>query len=89
MNDLGTELDQLTFEERELIQKIEVCEGCISAVFDYILENGDPTAVQIGEYILSSIHTIDKDLQTELLHIRLEKSFLESKIKLMNTAMSN
>jgi len=83
MDDLRNAYEELVVEEDELIQKIGICEGCVSVIFDYILSNGD-TGVQVGESILSAVHTIDKDLQTELLHIRLEKGILANRIKLGN-----
>ncbi|GKU77767.1 hypothetical protein [Paenibacillus sp. L3-i20] len=74
--------EQLVAEEEELLQNIEICEGCISVVFQYISGKEDP---QIGESILTAIHTIEKDLQTELLHLKLEKSLLANKIKLLKS----
>lgn len=80
MDDLREKYEQLVLEEDELIQKIGVCEGCISMILEYIPNNSDAD-VQIGESIVSAVHTIEKDLQTELLQVRLEKGILANKIK--------
>ncbi|TCZ78412.1 hypothetical protein E0485_07880 [Paenibacillus albiflavus] len=87
MNEYRNKYEQLELEEDELIQKIGLCEGSISMIVDYIASNGDK-GIHIGESIISAVHTIEKDLQTELLHIRLEKSFMANKMKLLNAENS-
>ncbi|REK77704.1 hypothetical protein [Paenibacillus paeoniae] len=71
--------ERLVEEEDELLNKIEICEGCIAGIFEYLVSKKD---THIGESILTAVHTIVKDLQTELLHLRLEKSLLADRIKL-------
>jgi hypothetical protein len=84
LNECRNKYEQLELEEDELIQKIGLCEGSISMIVDYMANNGDK-GIQIGESIITAVHTIEKDLHTELLHIRLEKGFLANKMKLLNT----
>lgn len=67
-------------EEDELYRGIQVCEECTDHVLDYIAEKAESTHISTAESILSSIHVIMKDLQTELLHLRIEKSILTREI---------
>lgn len=83
MDDLREKYDQLVLEEDQLIQKIGVCEGSITAILEYITNKCDSINALIVEDIISSVHTIEKDLQTELLHLKLEKGLLANRIKYM------
>ncbi|MFF2888556.1 hypothetical protein [Paenibacillus sp. NPDC057967] len=79
MVELMTVYERLVEEEDELLNKLEICEGCIACIFEYLVSKKD---VHIGESVLTAVHTIAKDLQTELLHLRLEKGLLADRIKL-------
>ncbi|MNP66891.1 hypothetical protein D3C76_1626520 [compost metagenome] len=63
-------------EEDELYKGIQVCEECTEHVLDCIAERAGSIHILTAEAILSAIHVIMEDLQTELLHLRIEKSIL-------------
>ncbi len=70
-------------EEDELYMGIHVCEECIDHLLDLISEKAEDVHLPTAEAILSAVQVITKDLQTELLHLRIEKSLLTRKISRM------
>lgn len=73
--------DQFAAEENVLIQRIGVCKEFIEVLLKYISGKSDPIHILTAEDIVNAVHAMSQDLDTELLHVRLEKSLLESKIK--------
>lgn len=71
-------IELLIAEEEALQEKINTCEICVSAVLDAIVERQGDIHILTAEGILSSIHTISTDFQTELLHLKLEKIIVAS-----------
>jgi hypothetical protein len=63
-------------EEDELYMGIHVCEECTDHLLDLISEQTEAIHLPTAEAILSAVQVIMKDLQTELLHLRIEKSML-------------
>ncbi|MBP1991886.1 hypothetical protein [Paenibacillus eucommiae] len=81
MDDVMVTYENLALEEDTLVQRIRVCEDCVSVILDYISNKNDSTHILTVEDIVSAIHVIEQDLQTELLHLKLEKGVLANKIK--------
>lgn len=75
---LSDKIGLLIAEEETLQEKINTCELCVSAVLDAIVAAQGKIHILTAEGILSSIHTISADLQTELLHLKLEKIIVAS-----------
>lgn len=67
-------------EEDALYKGIQVCEECMDSILDCIAEKAESIHMLTAEAILSAVHVIMKDLQTELLHLRIEKSILTREI---------
>lgn len=81
-SDTVDKYEQLVLEEDTLIQRIATCEECINAILAYILKNCQSVHLLTAEDIVNAVHLIGKDLQTELLHLRLEKSILAGKMEM-------
>lgn len=81
-SDTVDKYEQLVLEEDILIQRIATCEECINAILAYILKNCQSVHLLTAEDIVNAVHLIGKDLQTELLHLRLEKSILAGKMEM-------
>ncbi|WP_409342857.1 hypothetical protein [Paenibacillus sp. MBLB4367] len=81
-SDMVNKYEQLVLEEDILIQRIATCEECVNAILAYILKNSQSIHLITAEDIINAVHLIGKDLQTELLHLRLEKSILAGKMEL-------
>ncbi|MEW9701947.1 hypothetical protein [Paenibacillus sp. SI8] len=64
-----------------MIQRINVCKEFIDVILSYISDKADSTHMLTIEDIVTAVHTIGQDLETELLHLRLEKVFLENKMR--------
>ncbi|KZE71695.1 hypothetical protein AV654_05685 [Paenibacillus elgii] len=79
-NEFADKYEHLLVEERELTQKIATCEQCVTAVLGCIEQHSDSIHLHTVEDVVGLIHTISSDLQTELLHLRLEKSVMTSKL---------
>ncbi|WP_240421989.1 hypothetical protein [Paenibacillus periandrae] len=73
--------DQFLVEENVLIQRIGVCKEFIEVLLKYISGKSDSIRILTAEDIVNAVHAMSQDLDTELLHVRLEKSLLENKIK--------
>lgn len=84
MENVIAKYEKIALEERTLNQRIATCRDCISILLDYISINADSIHILTVEEIVSAIHAISQDLDTELLHLRLEKGRLEYKIKCRN-----
>lgn len=67
-------------EEDELYMGIHVCEECTDHLLDLISEQTEAVHIPTAEAILSAVQVIMRDLQTELLHLRIEKSRLTREI---------
>ncbi|PUA37102.1 hypothetical protein C8Z91_21890 [Paenibacillus elgii] len=70
--------DRLDAEERELMQQIETYEACTMAVLSMTGEQRMSIHKLAVEDIVSILHRITLDLQTELLYVRLEKALCQS-----------
>ncbi len=81
VQDIVIKYDEFVAEENVLIQRIGVCKEFIEVILKYISDKADSIHILTAEDIVTAVHTMGQDLDTELLHIRLEKSFLENKIK--------
>ncbi|TXK83548.1 hypothetical protein [Paenibacillus sp. N3.4] len=81
MNDILAKYNEAIKEEQILIQRINVCKEFIDVILTYISEKADSIHLLTAEDIVTSVHTIGQDLDTELLHLRLEKGILDNKLK--------
>ncbi|NQX69855.1 hypothetical protein HQN90_27350 [Paenibacillus alba] len=81
MNDILAKYNETIKEEQILIQRINVCKEFIEVILTYISEKADSIHLLTAEDIVTSVHTIGQDLDTELLHLRLEKGILDNKLK--------
>jgi len=79
MTEVSQVYENLVLEEDELVTKIQLCEGCQWTILEYLIQHGE-LGREIGEEITTTIHTIEQDLRTELLHLRLEKGFLAAQM---------
>lgn len=70
--------NQFTLEENVLAQRIYTCTEITSTLLYLFYKNGQRLHGETVEEILMSIHQIEQDLQTELLHIRIEKTIATS-----------
>jgi hypothetical protein len=64
-------MNNLKVEEQTLIQQINTSEACLMAVLDVVSGGDIEVHKLIVEDILTAIHRIKYELQTELLHVRL------------------
>jgi len=86
MTETAANYEQLVLEEDELVAKIRLCEECQWSLLELISRHGD-MGREIGEEIVATVHTIEQDLRTELLHLRLEKGIVgEGMRRLSNQA---
>lgn len=69
---------QFTLEENVLAQRIYTCTEITSTLLYLFYKNGPRLRGETVEEILMSIHQIELDLQTELLHTRIEKTIATS-----------
>lgn len=83
MEQLLHKYESVVEEEQILNERIRACNECVEIILDFIEKRADQIHVLTAEDIVSAAHTIGKDLQTELLHIRLEKGILLNKINKM------
>lgn len=70
--------DQFALEENVLAQRIYTCTEITSTLLYLFYKNGQRLHGETVEEILISIHQIEQDLQTELLHTRIEKTIATS-----------
>ena len=81
LSDLLTKYEEAIQEENILIQRIGFCKEIINVILEYISHKADAIHLPTAEDIVSVIHTMGQDLDTELLHLQLEMGVLERKIK--------
>ncbi|MDB5056300.1 MAG: hypothetical protein JWM44_4350 [Bacilli bacterium] len=81
MNDLAAKYDELSAKEQEFLKQIGTAELCITAIIDYIFRYGDLINKLTAEDILIAVHQIEIELRIEMLHLRLEKSFVACELK--------
>ncbi|KZE73142.1 hypothetical protein AV654_32935 [Paenibacillus elgii] len=77
MNMKVTLMNRLDAEERELMQQIQTYEACTMAVLNRVNDQIRPLHKFAVEDIVSSLHRMTIELQTELLHLRLEKALCQ------------
>lgn len=66
--------EQFIHEEDQLVKRINASNEIIATILDLMYKKGQSLHTLTVEDILMSVHRIQQDLQTELLHIRLEKT---------------
>jgi len=71
--------EQFVTEENQLCRRIETLDIMQSYILQTVHKHGPELDTLTVEDVLMSIHRIQQDLQTELIHIRLEKSVLSHK----------
>ncbi|WP_063857995.1 hypothetical protein [Paenibacillus sp. A3] len=77
MNMKLTLINRLDAEEQELMQQIQTYEACTMAVLNMATDQVRPLHKFAVEDIVSSLHRMTVELQTELLHLRLEKALCQ------------
>ncbi|MCY9660977.1 hypothetical protein P5G65_29080 [Paenibacillus chondroitinus] len=82
MQEVQTKYEQALQEEDTLTQRISLCKEFIDIILEYISHKADSIHILTAEEIVTAVHTIGQDLETELLHLRLEKRMLENKLRL-------
>jgi hypothetical protein len=80
MSETTEQYEQLVDEEEELIAKIRLCEECQWTVLELVGRHGEKGR-EIGEEIMKTVLTIEQDLRTELIHLRLEKGMLAERLR--------
>lgn len=80
MNNLQRKYENLLEEERMLTERIGSCEECVETILDYIAKKANTIHVLTAEEIVSALHNMGKDLRTELLHVKLERSIVSNKL---------
>ncbi|MGG1518221.1 hypothetical protein ABE504_22575 [Paenibacillus oryzisoli] len=81
MHPIQTQLETTLQEEAVLIQKIGLCQDFIDVLLAYISHSAHAIPILTAEDILTSVHNVAQDLETELLHVRLEKGILDNKLR--------
>jgi len=81
MYDLLTQYKEAIQEEHTLMQRIGLCKEIIDVILEYISSRADAIHMPTAVDIVTTIHTMGQDLDTELLHLQLEMYVLERKIK--------
>lgn len=71
--------EKLVLEEDRLVKRISTLERIISVILNLIYKEGDSLDLKTIEESINSLHTVLQDLNTELLHVRLEKSLVTHK----------
>ncbi|SCW63578.1 hypothetical protein SAMN04487970_102264 [Paenibacillus tianmuensis] len=74
MNMKGSLIDRLDAEEEELMRQIQTYEACTMAVLNMTSDQTRLFHKFVLEDIVSNLHRMTMELQTELLHLRLEKT---------------
>lgn len=59
--------------------QIESCEECVKVILEHIAKKADTIHVLTAEEMVSALHNMGKDLRTELLHVKLERSIVSNK----------
>jgi hypothetical protein len=86
MNDEKIKYEHLLVEEDTLQQRIKVCDEGLTLLIEYISTTAESIHLLTAEDILSFIHKMQQDLQTELFHLRLEKAIWANKLIVSNSA---
>ncbi|NQX68634.1 hypothetical protein HQN90_21130 [Paenibacillus alba] len=86
MQEVQTKYEEALKEETILTQRISLCKEFIDIILEYICHNADSIHILTAENILTAVHTIGQDLDTELLHLKLEKGILENKMRNLDKA---
>ncbi|WP_211748442.1 hypothetical protein [Paenibacillus sp. Marseille-Q4541] len=80
MDELTLNYHHLDEEEEALLKRMDLCNECIDILIEFISGKGDSIDFVTAEDIVTSIHQMNIDLSTELLHVRLEKGALRYKV---------
>ncbi len=80
MHPIQTQYQSTIQEEATLTQRITLCKVSIDILLEYISHHADSIHILTAEDIVTTIHTMAQDLDTELLHVRFEKGILENKL---------
>lgn len=72
---------QFVSDEDQLVRRISTCDEITATIIDLMYQQGDAFHSSTVEEILMAIHRVQQDLQTELLHTRLEKAVVAYKQK--------
>jgi hypothetical protein len=70
---------QFVLEEDQLVKRIHTCEQIMGTICSLVYKECQELHSLTVEDVLMSIHRIQQDLQTELLHLRLEKAVVSFK----------
>ncbi|GMX62806.1 hypothetical protein Elgi_26130 [Paenibacillus elgii] len=81
MEALSVKYDHLLQEEETLVLRIKTCEECVLNLLQTIGGNADSLHLLTIEDMLSAVQQISYDLQTELLHLRMEKYILSHRLQ--------
>lgn len=81
MNDLLIKYEEAIQEEDRLIQRIGFCKEMIDVILELISNHANSIHMPTAENIVTVIHTMGQDLDTELLHLQFVMGMLESQIK--------
>ena len=76
MYDLLTQYEEAIQEEQTLMQRIGLCKEIIDVILEYISSKADVIHLPTAEDIVTMIHTMGHDLDTELLQLQLEMCVL-------------
>lgn len=71
--------EEFVTEENQLCRRIETLDIIQSYILHTVHKHGPELDTLTVEDVLMSIHRMQQDLQTELIHVRLEKSVLSHK----------
>ncbi|GFZ87041.1 hypothetical protein GCM10008018_36520 [Paenibacillus marchantiophytorum] len=71
--------EQFVLEEDQLVKQINTCNEITATILDLMYQQAQSLHTLTVEEVLMSIHRIQQDLQTELLHARLEKTVMAYK----------
>lgn len=80
MQPIQNQYQSIIQEEATLAQRISLCKGSIDILLEYISHHADSIHILTAEDIVTTIHAMAQNLDTELLHVRFEKGILEHKL---------
>ncbi|MDR6554673.1 hypothetical protein [Paenibacillus qinlingensis] len=80
MQPIQTQYESIIEEEVTLTQRISLCKDSIDILLEYISRHADSIHILTAEDIVTTIHAMAQNLDTELLHVRFEKGILEHKL---------
>ncbi|NQX66655.1 hypothetical protein HQN90_11005 [Paenibacillus alba] len=73
INSKLSEYESIVHEENELLDKLRTCQSIIEAILYAFAEERDSIHLLTVEDVLMEIHSLELELRTELLHLRLDK----------------